>query len=231
MAEEHPSIQAPEENNIMETGSITAKTSRGTVHCITIVGQIEGHMELPAQNKTTKYEHLIPQITAVEQAEEIDGMLILLNTVGGDVEAGLAIAELIAGMTKPTVSLVLGGGHSIGVPLAVAAKKSFIAASAAMTIHPVRMSGTVIAAPQTYNYFQRLQERIVAFVAGHSGIRAEEFQALMLRKDDMAADVGSVVYGEEAVRLKLIDHIGGLSDGLQCLYRQIEQRKKKPVEA
>ena len=226
MAEEHPSIQAPEENNIMETGSITAKTSRGTVHCITIVGQIEGHMELPAQNKTTKYEHLIPQITAVEQAEEIDGMLILLNTVGGDVEAGLAIAELIAGMTKPTVSLVLGGGHSIGVPLAVAAKKSFIAASAAMTIHPVRMNGTVIAAPQTYSYFQRLQDRIVDFVARHSQISAEEFEALMLKKDDMAADVGSVLYGEEAVQRGIIDAVGGLSDGLACLYRQIEQHRK-----
>ena len=152
MNEENPSIGAPQENNIAETGSITAKTARGTVHCITIVGQIEGHMELPAQNKTTKYEHLIPQITAVEQAEEIDGMLVLLNTVGGDVEAGLAIAELIAGMTKPTVSLVLGGGHSIGVPLAVAAKKSFIAASAAMTIHPVRMNGMIIAVPQAFEY-------------------------------------------------------------------------------
>lgn len=140
MSEETPSIAAPEQNAIAETGSITARTSRGTIHCITIVGQIEGHMELPAQNKTTKYEHLIPQIAAVEQTDEIDGLLILLNTVGGDVEAGLAIAELIAGMKKPTVSLVLGGGHSIGVPLAVAAKKSFIAVSAAMTIHPVRMN-------------------------------------------------------------------------------------------
>ena len=219
------------QQQIVDMGSSTIRTERGTIHTLTIVGQIEGHMLLPPQNKTTKYEHVMPQLAAIEESDEIDGLLILLNTVGGDVEAGLAIAELIAGMTKPTVSLVLGGGHSIGVPLAVAAKKSFIAASAAMTIHPVRMSGTVIAAPQTYNYFQRLQERIVAFVAGHSGIRAEEFQALMLRKDDMAADVGSVVYGEEAVRLKLIDHIGGLSDGLQCLYRQIEQRKKKPVEA
>ena len=156
-------------------------------------------------------------------------MLFLLNTVGGDVEAGLAIAELIAGMTKPTVSIVLGGSHSIGVPLAVAAKRSFAVPSAAMTIHPVRMSGTVIAAPQTYNYFQRLQERIVAFVSGHSQISAEKFQSLMLQKDDMAADVGSVIYGEEAVRLGIIDAVGGLSDGLACLYRQIGEQKEKPA--
>ena len=225
MAEEITAVPAPERSSIAETGSITARTARGTVHCITIVGQIEGHMELPAQNKTTKYEHLIPQIAAVEQEEEIDGLLVLLNTVGGDVEAGLAIAELIAGMTKPTVSLVLGGGHSIGVPLAVAAKRSFIAASAAMTIHPVRMSGTVIAAPQTYNYFQRLQERIVAFVAGHSRISAEKFQALMLAKDDMAADVGSVIYGEEAVHLGIIDQLGGLREGLDWLYRKMDETR------
>ena len=157
----------------------------------------------------------------------MEGLLVILNTVGGDVEAGLAIAELIAGMTKPTVSIVLGGSHSIGVPLAVAARRSFAVPSAAMTIHPVRMSGTVIAAPQTYNYFQRLQDRIVAFVSSHSQITAQKFQALMLKKDDMAADVGSVVYGEEAVSLGIIDQVGGLSDGLQCLYRQIEEAKGK----
>ena len=218
-------------DRIVELGSSVVTNHHGTIHCLTIIGQIEGHTNAPDNAKTTKYEHLLPLLASLEESDDVDGVLILLNTVGGDVEAGLAIAEMIAGMTKPTVSIVLGGSHSIGVPLAVAAKHSFAVPSAAMTIHPVRMSGTVIAAPQTYNYFQRLQERIVAFVAGHSGIRAEEFQALMLRKDDMAADVGSVVYGEEAVRLKLIDHIGGLSDGLQCLYRQIEQRKKKPVEA
>ena len=216
---------------ILDFGAAITRTPHGNVYCLTIIGQIEGHTTAPNTAKTTKYEHVLPLLAKLEESDEVDGGLFLLNTVGGDVEAGLAIAELIAGMTKPTVSIVLGGSHSIGVPLAVAAKHSFAVPSAAMTIHPVRMSGTVIAAPQTYNYFQRLQERIVAFVAGHSGIRAEEFQALMLRKDDMAADVGSVVYGEEAVRLKLIDHIGGLSDGLQCLYRQIEQRKKKPVEA
>ena len=216
---------------ILDFGAAITRTPHGNVYCLTIIGQIEGHTTAPNTAKTTKYEHVLPLLAKLEESDEVDGVLFLLNTVGGDVEAGLAIAELIAGMTKPTVSIVLGGSHSIGVPLAVAAKHSFAVPSAAMNIHPVRMSGTVIAAPQTYNYFQRLQERIVAFVAGHSGIRAEEFQALMLRKDDMAADVGSVVYGEEAVRLKLIDHIGGLSDGLQCLYRQIEQRKKKPVEA
>ena len=216
---------------ILDFGAAITRTPHGNVYCLTIIGQIEGHTTAPNTAKTTKYEHVLPLLAKLEESDEVDGVLFLLNTVGGDVEAGLAIAELIAGMTKPTVSIVLGGSHSIGVPLAVAAKHSFAVPSAAMTIHPVRMSGTVIAAPQTYNYFQRLQERIVAFVAGHSGIRAEEFQALMLRKDDMAADLGSVVYGEEAVRLKLIDHIGGLSDGLQCLYRQIEQRKKKPVEA
>lgn len=221
MAEDNPTIQTPEENNIAETGSITAKTARGTVHCITIVGQIEGHMELPAQNKTTKYEHLIPQITAVEQAEEIDGMLILLNTVGGDVEAGLAIAELIAGMTKPTVSLVLGGGHSIGVPLAVAAKKSFIAASAAMTIHPVRMNGTIIAVPQAFEYLAKIQERIVDFITGHSHITAERLQRLMRETGQLTADVGTVISGKQAVELGLIDAVGTLSDALDALYDMI----------
>lgn len=219
--------EQPERDSITQTGSITTRSSRGALHCITIVGQIEGHMEAPAQTKTTKYEHIIPQITAVEEAEDIDGLLILLNTVGGDVEAGLAIAELIAGMRKPTVSLVLGGGHSIGVPLAVAAKRSFIAPSAAMTIHPVRMSGTVIAAPQTYNYFDRLQERIVDFVARNSRISRKDFLNLMLKTGEMAADVGSVIYGQEAVRLGLIDQVGGLADALEDLYRQIDEGKKE----
>ena len=202
---------------------------KGSIQCLTIMGQIEGHQVLPEDTKATKYEHILPLIAAVEETPEINGLLVLLNTMGGDVEAGLAIAELIASMTKPTVSIVLGGSHSIGVPLAVAAKRSFAVPSAAMTIHPVRMSGTVIAAPQTYNYFQRLQDRIVAFVSGHSRISAEDFQALMLKKDDMAADVGSVLYGEEAVRLGIIGAVGGLSDGLACLYRQIEEQKGKPA--
>lgn len=225
MSEEIQTIPAPEENTIAETGSITAKTKRGTVHCITIIGQIEGHMELPAQNKTTKYEHLIPQITAVEQAEEIDGLLILLNTVGGDVEAGLAIAELIAGMKKPTVSLVLGGGHSIGVPLAVAAKRSFIAASAAMTIHPVRMNGTIIAVPQAFEYLARIQERIIDFVTGHSNIAAADFQRLMRETGQLTADVGTVISGREAVECGLIDQVGTLSDALESLYTMIAQEK------
>lgn len=226
MSEETQNIEAPKENNIAETGSITAKTSRGTVHCITIVGQIEGHMELPAQNKTTKYEHLIPQITAVEQEEEIDGLLILINTVGGDVEAGLAIAELIAGMSKPTVSLVLGGGHSIGVPLAVAAKKSFIARSAAMTIHPVRMNGTIIAVPQAFEYLAKIQERIVDFVTGHSGITAQTMQKLMLETGQLTSDVGTVISGEEATKIGLIDAVGTLQESLNALYEMIEENKK-----
>lgn len=211
------------DQQIVDFGSAMTRTAHGNVYCLSIIGQIEGHTVASNTTKTTKYEHVLPLLAKLEESEEVDGVLFLLNTVGGDVEAGLAIAELIAGMTKPTVSIVLGGSHSIGVPLAVAAKHSFAVPSAAMTVHPVRMSGTVIAAPQTYNYFQRLQDRIVAFVSGHSHISAEDFQALMLRKDDMAADVGSVLYGEEAVKLGLIDTVGGLSDGLQCLYRQIDQ--------
>ena len=216
--------------NLLDLGSAITKTPHGTVYCLTIIGQIEGHSTAASGTKTTKYEHVLPLLAKLEESEEIDGVLFLLNTVGGDVEAGLAIAELIAGMTKPTVSIVLGGSHSIGVPLAVAAKRSFAVPSAAMTIHPVRVSGTVIAAPQTYDYFRRLQERIVAFVSSHSQISAPDFEAMMLKKDDMAADVGSVIYGEEAVRLGLIDAVGGLSEGLACLYRQIDQRKDNPPE-
>lgn len=225
MAEEITVVPAPERSSIAETGSITAHTARGTVHCITIVGQIEGHMELPAQNKTTKYEHLIPQIAAVEQAEDIDGLLVLLNTVGGDVEAGLAIAELIAGMTKPTVSLVLGGGHSIGVPLAVAARRSFIAASAAMTIHPVRINGTIIAVPQAFEYLAKIQERISDFITGHSHIQPERLAGLMRETGQLTADVGTVISGREAQEIGLIDRVGTLSDALEELYGMIERRK------
>ena len=212
--------------SILDFGSAMTATPHGNVYCLTIIGQIEGHMTASSGTKTTKYEHVLPLLAKLEESDEVAGVLFLLNTVGGDVEAGLAIAELIAGMTKPTVSIVLGGSHSIGVPLAVAARRSFAVPSAAMTIHPVRMSGTVIAAPQTYSYFQRLQERIVAFVAGHSHIAGDDFQAMMLKKDDMAADVGSVIYGEEAVRLGLIDEVGGLSDGLAYLYKEIDAGKK-----
>lgn len=225
MAEEITAVPAPERSSIAGTGSITAHTARGTVHCITIVGQIEGHMELPAQNKTTKYEHLIPQIAAVEQAEDIDGLLVLLNTVGGDVEAGLAIAELIAGMTKPTVSLVLGGGHSIGVPLAVAARRSFIAASAAMTIHPVRINGTIIAVPQAFEYLAKIQERISDFITGHSHIQPERLAGLMRETGQLTADVGTVISGREAQEIGLIDRVGTLSDALEELYGMIERRK------
>lgn len=210
------------DNSITQTGSITTHSAYGNIHCITIVGQIEGHLEAPQQTKTTKYEHIIPQITAIEEADDINGLLILLNTVGGDVEAGLAIAELIAGMKKPTVSLVIGGGHSIGVPLAVAAKQSFIAPSAAMTIHPVRMSGTIIASPQTYSYFKSIQERITTFVTTHSNISADTFENLMMATDQMSADVGTVVGGKQAVSYGLIDHVGSLSDALDCLHKMIK---------
>ena len=197
-------------------------TSReGNIHCLTIVGQIEGHQILPEDTKATKYEHVLPLIAAIEESPEIEGLLILLNTMGGDVEAGRAIAELIAGMKKPTVSLVLGGGHSIGVPLAVAAKKSMIAPSAAMTIHPVRFNGVVIGVAQTYEYFRRIQDRIVRFVTSHSSIRESEYLKMMNNTDELANDVGSVIYGEEAVAKGLIDQVGTLAEALDWLHGQI----------
>ena len=199
---------------------------KGSIQCLTIVGQIEGHQVLPEDTKATKYEHILPLIAAVEETPEINGLLVLLNTMGGDVEAGLAIAELISGMKKPTVSLVLGGGHSIGVPLAVAPMVTMIAPSASMTIHPVRTSGTIIAAPQTYQYFERLQERIVRFVTKNSRIGRDEFLRLMMDTQDLASDVGSVLYGEEAVACGLIQRIGSLSDALEALYVLIDEKKK-----
>ena len=217
----HPNQQ------MVDLGSATVKSGHGTVYILTIVGQIEGHQELPENTKSTKYEHVLPLLAAMEEAEDIDGILILLNTVGGDIEAGLAIAELIAGMKKPTVSLVLGGGHSIGVPLAVSAKVSMIVPSASMTVHPVRMNGTVIAAPQTFHYFERIQERIVHFVGKNSSIGEEKFKELMLNTDELAADIGSILYGTEAVKLGLIDRIGGLSDALECLHDMIAHAQKK----
>lgn len=198
---------------------------QGNIHCLTIVGQIEGHLVLPEDTKTTKYEHILPLIAAIEESPEIEGLLILLNTMGGDVEAGLAIAELIAGMTKPNVSLVLGGGHSIGIPMAVAAQRSMIAPSASMTIHPVRLNGLVIGSPQTYQYFSRIQERIVRFVTAHSGIERENFLRLMHNTDELANDVGSVIDGTEAVRLGLIDRLGTLSDALEYLHASIESSR------
>ena len=218
--------QTPPMQPIVDMGAVTTRTARGTVYCLTVVGQIEGHSLLPNTVKTTKYEHVLPLLAALDESEEIDGVLFLLNTCGGDVEAGLAIAELIAGMRKPTVSLVLGGGHSIGVPLAVAPMVTMIAPSASMTIHPVRTSGTIIAAPQTYQYFERLQERIVRFVTKNSRIGRDEFLRLMMDTQDLASDVGSVLYGEEAVACGLIQRIGSLSDALDALYVLIDEKKK-----
>lgn len=215
---------------IKDMGSTTTESSKGVIHCLTIVGQIEGHQILSPETKTTKYEHVMPQLAAIEESEEIEGLIILLNTVGGDIEAGLGIAELIASMKKPTVSLVLGGGHSIGVPLAVAAKHSIIAPSAAMTIHPVRLTGVVIGVPQTYNYFGKIQERIVQFVTSNSKINREKFIEMMVKTGELAADVGSVIYGAEAVQIGLIDQLGGLSDALSWLHQQIDEAKKKKAE-
>ena len=211
---------------VIDFGSVVIKNSRAAIHCLTIAGQIEGHMQLPNTQKATKYEHVLPLLAYLEESDDIDGVLFLLNTVGGDVEAGLAIAELISGMKKPTVSLVLGGGHSIGVPLAVAPMVTMIAPSASMTIHPVRTSGTIIAAPQTYQYFERLQERIVRFVTKNSRIGRDEFLRLMMDTQDLASDVGSVLYGEEAVACGLIQRIGSLSDALDALYVLIGEKKK-----
>ena len=195
------------------------------IHCISIIGQIEGHYALPDGQKATKYEHIVPLLVSIEQSKEIEGLLIILNTMGGDVEAGLAIAELIASMKKPTVSLVLGGGHSIGVPLAVSARKSFIVPSATMTIHPVRISGTVVGSPQTYYYFERMQGRIVSFVCEHSKISEESFTELMMATDQIATDTGSVIDGEEAVSCGLIDAVGGLSDAIDCLNGMIKENQ------
>ena len=217
----------PDSQRLIDLGAAVSRSKRGTIYTLTIEGQVEGHQVLPETAKSTKYEHVMPLLAGLEQNEEIDGVLLLLNTVGGDIEAGLGIAELISGMTKPTVSLVLGGGHSIGVPLAVSAKVSMIVPSASMTIHPVRMNGTVIAAPQTYSYFERIQERIVSFVAKNSRISREKFLGLMLKTGEMAADVGSVIYGEEAVELGLMDRIGGLSDAVECLYDQIAAGRER----
>ena len=210
---------AESENKTAEINEVTelGQTQQGSIHCLSIIGQIEGHQILPEDVKTTKYEHVLPMLAAIEESPEITGLLILLNTVGGDVEAGLAIAELIAGMSTPTVSLVLGGGHSIGVPLAVAAKRSFIAPSASMTIHPVRINGLVIGAPQTYEYLAGMQERIVSFVTAHSRISRRDYTRLMSDTRKLANDVGTILSGEEAVQCGLIDQIGTLSDALEYL--------------
>ena len=225
----------PQENNeaaevnstsAFETGSITVSKDGHFIHCLTIIGQIEGHYILPSQNKTTKYEHVIPQLVAIEESKEIEGLLIILNTVGGDVEAGLAIAELLSTMKTPTASLVLGGGHSIGVPLAVSCRKSFIVPSATMTVHPVRMNGLVLGVPQTLSYFEKMQDRIVNFVSNNAKISAEDFRNLMMKTGELVMDVGTVLDGEGAVESGLIDELGGLSNALDFLNSTIEEEEK-----
>jgi ATP-dependent protease ClpP protease subunit len=215
--------------NVKDFGSATITNSKGNIHCMTVIGQIEGHIILPPQNKTTKYEHVIPQLVAIEENQEIDGLILILNTVGGDVEAGLAIAEMIASMSKPTVSLVLGGGHSIGVPMAVSTTYSFIAPSATMTIHPIRLSGMVIGVPQTYEYFDKMQERVVQFVSKNSKISKENFRELMLKTGELANDMGTVLFGEEAVKNGLINEVGGISCALNKLYELIDERRNNPL--
>ena len=214
-------------DQIIETGSVIKTKGKHCIHCLTIVGQIEGHYILPPQNKSTKYEHVIPQLVAIEEDPEIEGLIVMLNTVGGDVEAGLAIAELISGMSKPTVSLVLGGGHSIGVPLACSAKESFIVPSATMTIHPVRISGMVIGVPQSFRYMQEMQKRIVNFICSHSKASAKVVQELMMRPDQLVTDCGSIIEGREAVEYGIIDEIGGLDSALSCLRSLCKKEKKK----
>lgn len=220
-------INEPHTDQIESTGSVLTTHKDSVIHCLTIIGQIEGHYILPSQNKTTKYEHVIPLLVAIEEDARIDGLLILLNTVGGDVEAGLAIAELISGMKKPTVSIVLGGGHSIGIPLAVAAKKSFIAKSASMTVHPVRSTGLMIGVPQTFEYFQRMQDRITTFVSENSNISKKRYNELVMNTGELVMDVGTILNGKDAVREGLIDEVGTLSEATDCLYEMIKKNKKK----
>ena len=215
-----------EQGSIREMGADLTKSAKGNIYTLTIIGQVEGHQVAPETVKTTKYEHVLPLLAGLEESEEIDGLLLLLNTVGGDIEAGLAIAEMIAGMRKPTVSLVLGGGHSIGIPLAVCTKKSFITPTASMTVHPVRMTGLVVGAPQTFRYFQRIQEQIADFVTTNSRISRETFEHYMMATGEMATDVGTILYGKEAVTSGLIDRLGGLNDALSALHRMIEKQKK-----
>lgn len=231
MSEQEENVEseklAEDIRQIKEMGSVTLPDAKHVIHCLNIIGQVEGHYILPAQNKTTKYEHIIPALVAIEQDRSIEGLVIILNTVGGDVEAGLAIAELIASMKTPTVSMVVGGGHSIGVPLAVCAKKSFIVPSATMTIHPVRMNGLVLGVPQTLSYFDKMLERIVRFVCDNSAIKPERFRELMMSTGELVMDVGSVIDGEQAVKEGLIDRLGGLSEAIDCLYDMIENSSEK----
>lgn len=224
--QKNPDNTEQQRQQIVEFGSDITKSEKGSIYTLTIIGQVEGHMNAPENVKTTKYEHVLPLLASIEESDDIDGLLLLLNTVGGDIEAGLAIAEMIAGMKKPTVSLVLGGGHSIGIPLAVCTKKSFITPTASMTVHPVRMTGLVVGAPQTFRYFQRIQEQIADFVTANSRISRDQFERYMMATGEMATDVGTILYGKEAVSSGLIDKLGGLNDALSALHRMIEKNKK-----
>lgn len=215
-----------QQDRMVELGADLSKNSRGNIYTLTIIGQIEGHQVLPENVKTTKYEHILPLLAGLEESDEIDGLLLLLNTVGGDIEAGLAIAEMIAGMKKPTVSLVLGGGHSIGIPLAVCTKRSFITRTASMTVHPVRMTGLVVGAPQTFRYFHRIQEQITDFVTANSAISKEDFEGYMMATGEMATDVGTILYGKDAVESGLIDSLGDLNDALTYLHTMIDAEKE-----
>ena len=222
--EKDPKEQEEQQRQIMQSGSVTTEThGKHVIHCLTIIGQIEGHYILPAQNKTTKYEHVIPQLVAIEQDPEIEGLIVILNTVGGDVETGLALAELIASISKPSATLVLGGGHSIGIPLAVSARHSFIVPTATMTVHPVRHSGLILGVPQTMHCFEQMQQRITGFVAAHSGMPEKRYTQLMLHTGELVMDMGTVLDGRRAVKEKLIDELGGLSDALAWLYGEIER--------
>ncbi len=218
-------FESDNENDETSDGSVTISLDGKYVHCLTIIGQIEGHYTLPNTTKTTKYEHIIPRIVAIEENPEVSGLLLLLNTIGGDIEAGLAIAELISGMTKPTVSIVLGGGHSIGIPLAVSAKKSFIVPSASMTVHPVRMNGLILGVPQTLSYLKKMEERVVGFIERNSRIRKERFRELMLNSEELISDFGTVLLGEDAVREGLIDSVGSLKDALKCLSQMTDAKE------
>ena len=225
--QENPERKEQEREQIVAFGSDLTQSAKGKIYTLTIIGQVEGHMMAPETVKTPKYEHVLPLLAGIEESDDVDGLLLLLNTVGGDIEAGLAIAEMIAGMKKPTVSLVLGGGHSIGIPLAVCTKKSFITPTASMTVHPVRMTGLVVGAPQTFRYFQRIQEQIADFVTTNSKISREKFEHYMMATGEMATDVGTILYGKEAVHSGLIDQLGGLNDALTALHRMIEQNKQE----
>lgn len=223
----NPDLRKQEREQILELGSDLTRTGDSNIYTLTIIGQIEGHQIAPENVKTTKYEHILPLLAGIEESNEINGLLLLLNTVGGDIEAGLAIAEMIAGMKKPTVSLVLGGGHSIGIPLAVCTKRSFITPTASMTVHPVRMTGLVVGAPQTFRYFQRIQEQITDFVTANSKITRKKFEDYMMATGEIATDVGTILYGKEAVASGLIDKLGGLNDALSALHKMIDHPKNE----